>query len=115
VLRRADPRWTRRQLRAVGGRVFGQVVQAGEGAVELAGRAVAGPGGLHLVAAGTRAIGFPLVRDEGLVRASAAAAPGTNPRERFWRSEKSLSNFWFYATYGAGQTSIGRTSVKLEV
>jgi hypothetical protein len=48
--------------------------------VEFAGQAVAGLGGLHFVGERTRAIGFPLVLDDGLKRAWAARTDGQGGR-----------------------------------
>jgi hypothetical protein len=47
--------------------MLARVVQAGVGAVELAGEAVAGLGGLHFVAERAGAVCFSLVHDGGLV------------------------------------------------
>jgi hypothetical protein len=67
--RESGARCTPYRLPAGGGRVVGREVQAGEEAVELAGQAVAGLGGLHFVAEGTLAISFPVMVDDGLERA----------------------------------------------
>jgi hypothetical protein len=110
------------RLRAAGGRVFGQVVQAGVGGVEPAGQAVAGPGGPQLVAEGTRAIGFPLVLDEDLIRASAARTATDEPGRILilCHVRQAIALPWVFWYNGGGRMSvdpmaIGEDNMKTEI